>query len=88
LILSIEQGRLPEGGALQAIARTHEVSPFQIALAWLLNRLGVIAIPKASSMPHVRENHTALEITLTPEDLAAIDAEFPAPKRKRPLEMI
>ncbi|WP_201859993.1 aldo/keto reductase [Microvirga soli] len=84
----IEQGRLPRGGALQAIALRHEVSPFQIALAWLLNRSGVIAIPKASSAEHVRENHKALEIRLTPEDLAAIDAEFPAPKRKRPLEMI
>jgi diketogulonate reductase-like aldo/keto reductase len=48
----------------------------------------VIAIPKASSVQHVRENRRALEIRLTPEDLAAIDAEFPAPKRKRPLEMI
>ncbi len=84
----IEQGRLPRGGALQDIARKHEASPFQIALAWLLNRPGVIAIPKASSVQHVRENRKALEIPLTPEDLAAIDAEFPAPKRKRPLEMI
>jgi diketogulonate reductase-like aldo/keto reductase len=84
----IEQGRLPRGGALQAIARRHEASPFQIALAWLLNKPGMIAIPKASSVQHVQENHRALEITLTPEDLAAIDAEFPGPKRKRPLEMI
>jgi diketogulonate reductase-like aldo/keto reductase len=84
----IEQGRLPRGGALQAIARRHEASPFQIALAWLLNRPGVIAIPKAASAQHVQENRTASEIMLTPEDFAAIDAEFPAPKRKRPLEMI
>ncbi|MFC1459784.1 aldo/keto reductase [Microvirga arabica] len=84
----IEQGRLPRGGALQAIAQAYEASPFQIALAWLLNRPGVIAIPKASSVQHVRENRKALEIRLTPQDMAAIDAEFPAPKRKRPLEMI
>ena len=84
----IEQGRLPRDGALQAVARRHGADPFQIALAWLLNRSGVIAIPKASSVQHVQENRKALEIRLTPEDLAAIDAEFPAPKRKRPLEMI
>jgi diketogulonate reductase-like aldo/keto reductase len=84
----IEQGRLPQGGALQAIARRHEASSFQVALAWLLNRSGVITIPKAASTQHVRENFKALEIRLTPEDLTAIDAEFPAPKRKRPLEMI
>jgi diketogulonate reductase-like aldo/keto reductase len=47
-----------------------------------------MAIPKASSAQHVRENHSALDIRLSPEDLAAIDAEFPAPRRKRPLEMI
>ncbi|MDF2972460.1 MAG: aldo/keto reductase [Microvirga sp.] len=84
----IEQGRLPRGGALQAVAQRHEVGPLQIALAWLLSRPGMIAIPKASSVQHVRENHRALEIQLTPEDMTAIDAEFPAPKRKRPLEMI
>ncbi len=84
----IEQGRLPHGGALHAIAQRHQASPFQIALAWLLNRPGVISIPKASSVQHVRDNHRALEIRLTPEDLALIDSEFPRPRRKRPLEMI
>ena len=84
----IEQGRLPRGGALHSIAQRHQASPFQIALAWLLNNPGVISIPKASSVQHVRENHRALEINLTPEDLALIDSEFPVPRRKRPLEMI
>jgi diketogulonate reductase-like aldo/keto reductase len=84
----IEQGRLPRSGALQTVARRHDASPFQIALAWLLHRPGVMAIPKASSAQHVKENHSALDIRLSPEDLAAIDAEFPAPRRKRPLEMI
>jgi diketogulonate reductase-like aldo/keto reductase len=84
----IEQGRLPRGGVLQRIGRRHGASPFQIALAWLLQKPAVIAIPKASSPDHVRDNHRALEIRLSPEDLEAIDAEFPPPKRKRPLEMI
>ena len=84
----IEQGRLPAGGALHTVAQRHGASPFQVALAWLLHRPSVIAIPKASNAQHVRENLGALDIRLTPEDLAAIDAEFPAPKRKRPLEMI
>jgi diketogulonate reductase-like aldo/keto reductase len=84
----IEQGRLPRGGALQRIGQKYGASPFQIALAWLLQKPDVIAIPKASSPDHVRDNHQALEIRLENEDLAAIDAEFPPPKRKRPLEMI
>jgi len=84
----IEQGRLPRGGVLQRIGQKYGASPFQIALAWLLQTPDVIAIPKASSPDHVRDNHRALEIRLSPEDLDAIDAEFPTPRRKRPLEMI
>jgi len=84
----IEQGRIPRRGALQKVAEKHGASAFQIALAWLLQKPGVIAIPKAASPEHVRDNRRALEIRLDPEDLAAIDAEFPPPKRKRPLEMI
>jgi diketogulonate reductase-like aldo/keto reductase len=84
----IEQGRLPRGGVLQRIGQKYGASPFQIALAWLLQKPDVIAIPKASSSDHVRDNHRALEIRLSPEDLDAIDAEFPPPRRKRPLEMI
>jgi diketogulonate reductase-like aldo/keto reductase len=84
----IEQGRLPRGGVLQRIAQKYGASPFQIALAWLLQKPDVIAIPKASSLDHVRDNHRALEIRLGPEDLDAIDAEFAPPRRKRPLEMI
>jgi diketogulonate reductase-like aldo/keto reductase len=84
----IEQGRLPRGGVLQRIGQKYGASPFQIALAWLLQKPDVIAIPKASSPDHVRDNHRALEIRLSPEDLDAIDAEFPTPRRKRPLEMI
>lgn len=84
----IEQGRLPRGGVLQRIGQKHGASPFQIALAWLLQKPDVISIPKASSAEHVRANHRALEIRLDAEDLEAIDAEFPPPGRKRPLEMI
>ncbi len=84
----VEQGQLPRSGALKAIADKHEASVFQIALAWLLQRPGVIAIPKAGSSDHVRDNHRALQIRLSSGDLKAIDAAFPPPARKRPLEMI
>jgi len=84
----IEQGRLPSRGVLQRIGQRHGASSFQVALAWLLQKPGVVSIPKASSPEHVRDNHRALDLRLDPEDLAAIDAEFPPPRRKRPLEMI
>jgi diketogulonate reductase-like aldo/keto reductase len=84
----VEQGRLPRSGALQAIGVKHRASPFQIALAWLLRQPHVIAIPKAGSANHVRDNHRALEIKLDSDDVQRIDAEFSPPGRKRPLEMI
>jgi diketogulonate reductase-like aldo/keto reductase len=84
----IEQGRLAGHKALQAIAHQHGVTPAQIALAWLLRQETVITIPKAGSAQHVRDNHAALDITLTPDDLAALDQAFPSPKKARPLEMI
>ena len=84
----VEQGRLPRSDSLQAIARKHRASPFQVALAWLLRRPDVIAIPKAGRPEHVKENCASLSIALDAEDLRRIDAEFPPPTRKRPLEMI
>jgi diketogulonate reductase-like aldo/keto reductase len=47
----------------------------------------VVAIPKASRPEHVRENLAAASLQLTSEDLADLDAAFPPPRRKRPLEM-
>ncbi|MGO4524290.1 aldo/keto reductase [Microvirga sp. 2MCAF35] len=84
----IEQGRLPRSSVLDSIGEKHGASPFQIALAWLLHQPDVVAIPKASSEDHVRDNHRALEVRLDSDDLEVIDSEFPPPRRKRPLEMI
>src|SRR5215210_5402630 len=56
----IEQGRLPTSGALQSIASKHGASPYQIALAWLLQKPGVLAIPKAGRPEHVRQPSRAV----------------------------
>jgi diketogulonate reductase-like aldo/keto reductase len=84
----IEQGRLPTGGVLGAIARRHGCSAFQVALAWVLAQPGVLAIPKAVRLEHVTANAAALDLQLAREDLAAIDRAFPPPTRKRPLAML
>jgi len=84
----LEQGRLTGRKALHAIAARLGRTPAQVALAWVLRQPGVIAIPKAGSVEHVRENHGALDIKLAPEDLAELDEAFPPPARKIPLEMI
>jgi diketogulonate reductase-like aldo/keto reductase len=64
------------------------VSAFQIALAWLLKRPNVLAIPKASKEAHVRENRRALDLELSEEELRLIDRAFPPPTRKRALETL
>lgn len=84
----IEQGRLLKNATLKAVAARHNATAAQAALAWLLRQSGIIAIPKASRPEHVRENHAALEIRLTRQDLAELDAAFPPPSGPQPLEML
>ncbi|CAO3437684.1 aldo/keto reductase [Azospirillum doebereinerae] len=81
-------GDLLASAALAAVARRHNATPAQVALAWALREGGVIAIPKAGSPEHAIENAAAAELTLTAQDIAEIDAAFPPPRRKRPLAMI
>ena len=54
----------PNKAALASIAKRHGVHPLQIALAWVLRREDVIAIPKAAAIDHVEQNHQALDIAL------------------------
>lgn len=80
-------GGLMNFPALKAVAERHKATPVQIALAWLLRQDGVIVIPKAGNVAHVRENRAALDLELTPADLAELDRVFPSPHRKAPLDM-
>jgi diketogulonate reductase-like aldo/keto reductase len=84
----IERGRLLNSRTLKVIAARHRASPATVALAWVLRQDGVIAIPKASSEAHVRENRAALDLHLTAQDLADLDRAFPPPKGPQPLAMI
>jgi diketogulonate reductase-like aldo/keto reductase len=84
----VEQGRLPAGGALRTVAARLGVNIYQVALAWVLRHPHVIAIPKAADARHVRENRAAIELNLTAQDLAEIDADFPPPRRKTSLAML
>ena len=84
----LEQTRLPVKNALARVGKKHDATPFQVALAWLLRRGDTMVIPKSGNVEHVRQNHAALNVTLDNDDLAAIDAEFTPPGKKRPLEML
>ena len=73
---------------LRSIAERHRATPAQIALAWLLRTDHVVAIPKAGTTAHVRENRAALDLKLTADDFREIDAAFPPPQRRTPLAML
>lgn len=84
----IEQGRILDNYALIHIAKAYQATPAQLALAFLLERDGVIAIPKSARPERVEENRGAIELEITEEDWAALDAAFPPPSRKIALEML
>jgi diketogulonate reductase-like aldo/keto reductase len=84
----VGQGDLARDATLAAIGARHGASAAQVALAWTMRSGNVVAIPKAVRPEHVRDNRAAVDLTLTQDDLAAIDAAFAPPRRKQPLEMI
>jgi aryl-alcohol dehydrogenase-like predicted oxidoreductase len=60
---------------VNAAAKAHGVSVYQVALAWLLQRSPVmLPIPGTSSLAHLEENAAAARLKLTPEEWKAIDA--------------
>ncbi|WP_377289596.1 aldo/keto reductase [Rhizobium sp. SG2393] len=84
----IEQGLLARHPDLVHMAKAYQATPAQLALAFVLSRPGVVAIPKTSDPHRVDENLAALDIALTDGDRERLDALFPPPQRKMPLEMV
>lgn len=66
-----EVAEVPE---LVEIGEKHDASPAQVALAWLSTLENVLAIPKAASEAHIRDNFAAQSITLDADDLAIIES--------------
>jgi len=84
----VDHARLPKRSPLDEIGAAHGVSAYRVALAWALRQPGVVAIPKAARIEHVRDNRAALDLALGEDDYAALDAYFRPPRSKRPLEML
>ena len=84
----VEQGRILGHKVLKQVAQRLGATPAQVALAGVLRQDGVVAIPKAGSVAHVRENRKALDLKLDAQALSALDQAFPPPKRARSLEML
>jgi len=72
---------LPRDPTLGRIGAAHGCSAAAVALAWAIRNGNVIAIPESGSAAHVKENAVALSLTLTPQDIEALEAAHPLPKR-------
>jgi diketogulonate reductase-like aldo/keto reductase len=83
-----DEGRLLGDPTLAAVGRKHGVDSAQVALAWLLAKPGVIAIPKAGRIEHLRQNLAAADLKLEAEDLALIDRRWPPPRHKQGLAIV
>jgi len=84
----IDEGTLARNTALAAIGRRHDTTAAQVALAWVISKPDVIAIPKAAQIEHLRQNFAAASAELGADDRAEIDKHFPPPRRRTPLAIV
>jgi diketogulonate reductase-like aldo/keto reductase len=82
------QGALSEHPLLREIGQQRGASAAQVALAWCVRESDVVAIPKSIDPKRIEDNFDAAQIRLTAAELERIDAAFPAPRSKQPLEML
>lgn len=66
-------GKVMDDDTLQRIGQAHNATPAQIAIAWVAAR-GIVAIPSSTRPAHQKANLDALQITLSEEEIQAIDA--------------
>ena len=76
-----------ENKVLKGIAKSHGATVAQILLAFLLSKPMIMPIPRTRSSVRARENAQAIKIKLSEEELAALESEYPPPKRKLPLDI-
>ena len=85
----IEQGRLLHHPELIRIAKAYQATPAQVALAFLLRTRRRHRHPEDLECRTRRaKTATAVSLDITDEDWQALDAAFPPPAKKKPLEML
>src|SRR5215510_1303110 len=72
---------LLRNSTLTKIGAAHGCTAAAVALAWVIRSGRVIAIPESGSVAHVKENAVAFSLTLTPQELATLNAAYPLPGR-------
>jgi diketogulonate reductase-like aldo/keto reductase len=69
----VEEGNLRSNKTLDAIAKAHQATIHQIALAWVISYSRVITIPMSFNPVHIRENFEAAEIELSAEEIKKLN---------------
>ncbi|WP_413304160.1 aldo/keto reductase [Bacillus sp. 1P10SD] len=75
-----------EREALEGIASKYGKTAHQVALNWILRKEGLVTIPKAKTIHHIKSNLEALGWELSGEDAAQIEILFPKQKNCLPLQ--
>jgi len=70
----LARGKVMDVPEIQEIADKHDVSAAQVSLAWITHHDNVVAIPKASSEDHIRDNYRSLDLELDEEDIEKINS--------------
>jgi len=84
----VAQGSLLTNPNLAVIASQLDVTSAELALAWVLTRPQVIAIPQSSNIAHIESNRAAVAVRLDAGVLAALDAAFAPPRSETRLSLI
>ncbi len=65
----IEEGRLRSNKTLESIAKVHNATTYQIALAWVISQPNIITIPMSANSIHIKENFNAADIELSANEI-------------------
>lgn len=77
-----------ENESVKKVAEKHHATISQVLLAFVIHAGDIIAIPRASQASHARDNAAAAKIFLDEEDMALLNAAFPAPNHPVPLDVV
>lgn len=69
----VDEGNLRSNKTLEAVAKEHKATVYQIAIAWVISHPRVITIPMSFNPQHIKENFDAAEIELTSQEIQSLN---------------
>lgn len=78
----LARGSVIDDDTLAAIGTRHDKTAAQVALRWLLQQAGVVAIPKTTNPDHLEQNLAVFDFELTDEEVTRIDELTPSPRQR------